>query len=530
MNGGRATPYRGADRRGRVRPARREIRRSHVVALGLALLVGGGLLPLGLNAMAPAAARHAQDALRTIWSVTFLVAGVLHLVRWRVTGETRSGIRGAGAMSLGALILPTTAVAPLLSSSVTTESLSPLTRTVAVVACLSLLTRAVHAPAIDTRAKPLRALAVTVIGGWAFIASLAALSAHGRRFSIPTTDWFRFELALGLGWLLCAAAAAGRSSRDRNTSFAWLSVATALMGVAEVLRGAAFVVNPDLQFVSTGVQLVVAALVLVNAATDLTVLLSAESGLLHLLSGTVRDAERQLSADERAESARRHDARAVLASLRAASLVLDRYDETLDHDARAELLASFSTELARLELMIERRTEDPLESFSLDELLVPALAQVQGATVTSEITPTRVQGRAQELAALVQTVVATLGRRAVDGRVDVRIGRSTSGVQIVCEADCSRDGVVTSLEADDADAARSLRLQVARRIMREQAGDVVVNERRDGMTSVALWLRPAAAVASTPADDMPGEPISADRKPVPTQSRRSAPRAIRQVS
>src|SRR5690349_1313834 len=138
MIGRDPVPYRGSDRRGRVRQTRRGIGRTDLAALFVALVVGAGLVPVGLHAMTPSAARHAQDALRTIWSVTFLVAGVLHFVRWRVTGETRTGIRGAGAIALGALILPGAAIAPLLSSSMTTAELSPLTRTVAVVACLSL--------------------------------------------------------------------------------------------------------------------------------------------------------------------------------------------------------------------------------------------------------------------------------------------------------------------------------------------------------------------------------------------------------
>ena len=521
-----AVPYRGSDRRGRVHRGRRSIRRADIAALLVALVVGAGLLPLGLRAMPAPAAQHAQDALRMIWSATFLVAGVLHVVRWRVTGETRTGIRGAGAIALGALILPGGAIAPLLSSSVTTAELSPLTRTVAVVACLSLLSRAVHAPAVDTRARPLRALAVTVLGGWAFVVALVLMTSSGRALHIPNAGWFRLELALAFGWLLCSAAAAARAGREHNSSFAWLAIATALMAAAELLRGAAFVVDPRLQFVSTGTQLVVAALVLVNAATDLSVLLSAESGLLHLLSGTVRDAERHLSDDERAESARRHDARAVLASLRAASLVLDRYDETLDHETRTELLGSFTNELARLEQMIERRTPVPLESFRLDDVLAPALAGVQGVTIASALSPMQVQGRPQEFAALVQTVVTTLGRRAVDARVAVRIGRSTSGVQVVCEATCPRKGADGPLEADGDDAARSLRLQVARRMMREQAGDVVVHERRDGSTSVALWLRPAPEPAPATA---PETPPASEPAALP-QPRRAVPRAIRQVS
>jgi hypothetical protein len=522
-----STPYRGADRRGRIRRSRRGIRRTDVLALFAALLLAGGLLPLGLGSLSAPAADHAQQALRTVWSVVFLAAGVLHLVRWRITGETRTAIRGAATICFGALTVSAGALAPLLASSVTTAALTPLTRAVAVVACLSLLTRAIYAQDVDTRARPLRTLGVTLVLAWTFVVAMVLVSAHGSGLDLPNRDWFGLEMAMAAGWFLCATAAALRARRERSTSFAWLSIALALMGVAEVCRGTAFAADARLQFVGTGVQLVVAAVVLVNAATDLAVLLSAESGLLHLLSGAVRDTERQLSADELVESARRHDARAVLASLRAASSVLDRYDETLDQDTRAQLLGSFTNELTRLEQMIELRSDATLESFALDEVVVPALRAVEGVAITSEITPTRVRGRAEELGAVVRTVVATLGRHAIDNHVDVRVARSTSGVQIVCEAIRSRDGVPAQLDAAGSDAARNLRLQVARRIMREQAGDVVVTDRWDGTTSVLLWLRPAADPAPTPQPALPTPQPTLEAPPCTTRVVR---RPIRQVS
>jgi hypothetical protein len=500
--------YRGSDRRHRSSRPARTVRRDEVLAVIAALLFCAGLLPLGLDQMATAQAQHAQDALRNVWSFLFLAGGLLHLVRWRVTGETGAGIRGAGAVCLGALSAPTTAIAPLLSSSVTTAALSPLSRTIAVVACLSLLTRATHSPVVDSHARPLRTLAMTIAGAWAFIALLVVLAQHHDPVDAGNTGWFAIESAMTLGWLLCGAAAAKRARADHSVSLGWLSGATVLMATAEMCRGLAFVVDSRLTYFSTGVQLVAAMIVLLNATADLTILLSAESRLLHLLSGTVRDTARQLTADERAEAQRRHDARAVLAALRAASLVLDRYDDTLDRETRAELLGSFSGELQRLEQMIERRTDAPLEVFTLDSVIGPALAAIEDISVTADLSPALVLGRPDELAGLVQNVVSTLGRRAGDSRVRVRVTRSTSGVQIACEAAGSNRRGVSRRDGDD-DSARNLRLQVVRRIMREQGGDIVVNDRWDGSMSVVLWLRPARETqAPAPAADAGGSEVA----------------------
>jgi len=489
--------YRGDDRRGRTPKAARTIRRAHVLGLVAALLAGGALLPLGLLSMSDADALHAQGALRTIWSLTFLTAGVLHLVRWRVTGETRSGLRGAGTIALGAMTAPTTALAPMLSNSASTAALSPMSRTVAVVCCLSLLMRAARAPMIDTRVRPLRALALTVLSGWLFIALMIVLAQRNDAVKADNPTWFAVELGLAAAWLLCAVAAANRAKSEGTVSFIWLAVAASLLSVADATRGLAFVASPSWQFVATGLQLVAAGLVLVNAATDLTVLISAESRLVQTLAGTVRDTERQLSADDRAESTRRHDARAVLAALRTASMVLDRYDGSLDTESRAGLLASFADELCKLEQMIERRSDAPLETFELDRVIGPAIRSVVSATVVGDVPSFPVYGRAMELRGLVANVLSTLARQASDSQVRVHVTRSTSGIQIVCEA---IGGFKQAGTPSDDISARNLRLQVAKRMMREQGGDVILSEGWDGKLSVALWLRPApeAAYVATP--------------------------------
>jgi hypothetical protein len=351
----------------------------------------------------------------------------------------------------------------------------------------------------------LRALAVTVAAGWAFLGVMVVLVQAHNSFDPGTHGWFAIELALAAGWLLSAVSAARRAVTEHSTSFTWLATGAVLMATAEVFRALAFVEDPKWQFASTGIQLVVAALVLVNAAQDLAVLISAESRLVHSLSGAVWDTERQMSEDDRTEATRRHDARAILAALRTASLVLDRYDETLDHATRTELLRSFGNELSRLEQMVDRRTLEPLEVFALDSVVGPAVRSVPRTVVVGELPAVKVYGRALEFRGLVENIVSVLSRRSISGEVAVRVGRSTSGVQVICEAAARPENV----SVGDADAsARKLRIQVARRMMREQGGDVVVSDSWDGKTSVSLWLRPApdtspvgATAATAPTSD-----------------------------
>src|SRR3954452_3628485 len=139
--------YRGADRRRRPISRTSGIRGPHVLAFAVALLVLAGLVPAGLSTIQPrSSALAAQGALRTIWASLFLCAGLLHLVRWKITGHARTGLRGSAALCLGLFTLPSTAIAALLYRSASEASLSPITRTLAVCTCLALLSRAVRVP------------------------------------------------------------------------------------------------------------------------------------------------------------------------------------------------------------------------------------------------------------------------------------------------------------------------------------------------------------------------------------------------
>lgn len=481
--------YRGADRRARL--ARRQpVQRVHLLALLVGGVVGALLIPLALLSFAPShAGLRTQLALRNIWAILFLGAGVLQLVRWRATGETRTGVRGAGTLTLGLLTAPTTALAPLLYAPAGRTALEPLTRTLAVVACTALLTRAAQAPAVDTRARPLRLVALTTAAGWAFIALLVALAQTQHTVQAGSMHWAWLESALVLCWLLCGVATTRRALTDHDVSLLWMATGVWMMALAEALRAVAFAGPADLQYFATGVQLVVGSVVLANAAADLVVLLSAESSRMHQLAATVQDTVERLNADEQAESSRRHDARSVLASLKAASLVLDRYDSTLDEDARGLLLGSLNGELDRLERLIERRPDTPLQDFRLDAVLTSALSDARDAVVSWSLSGFSCRGRADELTAVVRSAVGTLARRSPQGLVRARAARSSAGVQLVLEADGGA--------GRDDDAANTLWLHMARRVMREQRGDIVLDQAWDGSTAIVFWLK-AAPAATTP--------------------------------
>jgi hypothetical protein len=484
--------YRGADRRQRSADGRGDVRRVEMMGVAGALILIGVLVPSLLATItARSSALHLQAALRMISASFFLCSGVLNLVRWRVTGETRTGLRGGGTLCLGLFTLPASALGPLLHRSTTEIALAPIMRTVAVCACLSLLTRAILSPDVDSRVRPLRVLSWTVGVATTVIVGLTVL-AHLRRLADPGAGaWSGIESAMAICWVLCALPPLIRGLRRRQATFVWMGSALLLMAGAETLRALSFVGHFDAQFYGTGIQLLVGTIALVNAAKDLAVVFSADGNHMLLLAGTVHDTQRRLSVEDEAASVRRHDARTVLASLKAASTVLERYDATLDVRKKAELRSSLTQELGRLENMIDGRPEQQLQAFRLDDVLTRPLASL-GVPVAAELTPAWAMGRPDELIALLQSVVTTLGRRSPGQPVRIRTARTLGGVLVICEAEANPDtaGRPGGRTPDD-DAVTQLRLQLARRLLREQHGELVVRERRDGCATVTMWLEAA---------------------------------------
>jgi hypothetical protein len=323
--------------------------------------------------------------------------------------------------------------------------------------------------------------------------------------------WFGIECGLALCWLLAAAVANTTAGGERTVSYTYMSACLLLLATAEGLRALTALGHSEAQFFATGLQLLAGVLVLVNAVADLMGDVAAESARTLVLSRTVQDAERLLTRDERNERARRHDARSVLAALRTASMVLDRYDETLDRAERAQLLGSFTHELAHLESVIETRSDA-----GADEFPVTAIVEALGndrVVIEGDLPSTHVRGHATELSALVASTVDLLRRGAPDTAVGVRVSRSTSGVQIRCTSRHEQR------PADDDTSALNLRLQLAKRVLREQGGDIASSTRWDGTVSVVFWLQCGrqAAPAVTPPDTASTAAATAEALAVPQQ-------------
>ena len=495
-----APAYVGVDRRQARAGTRTAVRAGEMAVFCAALALVGIALPALLSGLPSFdAAEHAQAALRTTWSILFVCAGLFRLVRWRLTGETETALLGAGMFCFGLLCAPTAALAPLIHASQPEISLSPATRAIAVTVFLVALTRSFRSAPVDARVRPLRTISRMLTIGVLALASVIALGSVGSTEAVPTAAWVAVGAVQAVCWLALAVIASIRGIRQQSASHIWLGLGLLLMATAEILHALAIVGPFSLAFFGTCLQVVVGGIALANSAADLGVVFSAEGNRLLSLSGALHEAEQMRTEEEHEQEERLHDARSVIAALKAASITLDRYDERLDTSVKHSLRSSLVSELARLERVIDGRRKEPLQAFRLDVALGPVLTaeRENGLVITNKLGSVKALGRPVELATVLQNLLVN-ARRYAPGSV-VRISATSSGgrVQILVEdrgpgVDATQHELVFQrgyrCSPDNADGS-GLGLYLARRLMREQDGEIVLRERTGGGASFVLSLQ-----------------------------------------
>jgi signal transduction histidine kinase len=450
------------------------------------------------------AAAHAQAALRTAWAVMFVCAGLFRLVRWRLTGETPTALLGAGMLCFGLLTAPTSAIAQLIHESQVDVILSPVTRAVAVTAFLIALGRAFRSAPVDARISPVRTVVMTLLVASPVLGAFIAMSHLGAPINMPARSWMAIGIADTVAWLTLAVIAFARGTRRSSASYIWIGLGLVLMSAAELLHALAFVGPTSLAFFSTCLQLVVGATALGNSAADLGLVFSADGNRMMTLSGALNQAEEMRTGEERLQEERLHDARSVIAALKAASLTLDRYDERLDTDVKHRLRSSLVSELTRLEKVIDGRRREPLQVFRIDAALRPLLIaeRENGLDIVNKLGSVRALGRPLELATVVQNLLVNARRYAPGSLVRLTARSHAGGVQLFIEdrgpgVDPTQHELVFQRGyrcADSNGDGSGLGLFLARRLMREQGGEIVLRDRDGGGASFVLSLQGPSAL------------------------------------
>jgi signal transduction histidine kinase len=497
--------YVGIDRRRDRSTTRPAIDPREIAAFVVLLtLVGLGLPSLLSNLPSIDAAMHAQSALRTTWSVLFVCAGLFRLVRWRLTGETPMALLGVAMVSFGLLSAPTAAFAQLIHDSQRDIILSPVTRAVAVTAFLITLGRSFRSAPVDARVSPKRSLVLTLLLATGAIAIAIATAQLGAPIALPDSCWMAIGISDTVAWLALFGVAVSRGIRQKNASYVWTSLGLLTLATAEMLHALAFVGPAGIAFYSTCLHVVAGAVALTNSAADLGLVFSAEGNRMLSLSGALYEAEELRTEEEQFQEERLHDARSVIAALKAASITLDRYDERLDHAVKHSLRTSLVSELARLERVIDGRRTEPLQSFRLDVALGPVLTaeRENGLVITNKLGSVKALGQPLEIATVVQNLLVNARRYAPGSTVRISATSSNGRVQVLVEdrgpgVDPTQHELVFQRGyrcQEDGEKGSGLGLYLARRLMREQGGEIVLRSRDGGGASFVLTLRAASRI------------------------------------
>ena len=505
MDGGTG-PYRGLDRR---RPAGLRSASSWRWYAGTAVLAVATVVVLRLAFYSAGDEVEARLQLHSLLrdgtvAVSF-AAGLLCLVRWRITGESAIAFTGLALFVLGLVTLPMVELAPLLYEDLETRDLSPLSRMASTVLAVPLLLMALAVPQVTTRLRPGR-LALLLVSLLAVtLGVVIVLVRTGGRFDPDTGSLEVLEGLTAVAWSFVAIAALLVARRTGQAAAVWVSVAATILSLSGLLYLVS-VGDPDpFLTLAIGTKLVALSIALIGAWLELLATLGDQSATMLRLMTELTQVRDQLEGDEAIEEERRHELRSTLASVRVAVNTLGRYRDHLDERTRGSLEQAVVSELTRLEHLVSDAVQQEGAS-SLQDILEPLVtaARESGVAVELDLRGLAVQARHEDVATLFQNLLTNARKYAPGSPVNIRARRSGGDVVIWFEdrgpgiPPEERQAVLqrgSRGRTSKGVAGTGLGLFVAARLAADQGGELSVHERPGGGAAFRITL-PAVSAPS----------------------------------
>jgi signal transduction histidine kinase len=505
-------PYVGSDRRHRIPPSRRELRHTHVVALAATVFTVGLALPVLLASTTNLhTIQLVHMVTRSAASGVFVGAGLLQLVRWKLTGEATSATRGAAALVFGALLGVSGYAAPLIHEHTQLVANAGLPRALAVAATLPLFSAALRFPPVVSTLRPTRLVAAPFLGAAALTLVAIALHAQGVAFDWTTGGWQLIEIVAAGGWGLLAGAYLRSGYAQHQVRDIWAGGALGVMCLSELLRAGAIDQLYPFGVAAAALQLIAAVVIGLNAAAELQQVNAMQGSQLLQANRRLYDAEQHLAEARSRQQERAHDARAALTAVRAATATLMRYREHIDDGARSSLEHALEAELVRLVDLVDPR-ERPATAgvpFSVAEAISPVIAaqRAVGTKIHTSVRNVTALGRASDLAQVLQSLLVNARLYAPGSAVDVTAASHDDRVVLRVE---DRGPGVPAVDRDrifgrgergaksgqiDGDG---LGLYIAERLVRGMGGDIEVQVRPGGGASFVVTLPVPARVSDGP--------------------------------
>ncbi|HET6963734.1 MAG TPA: HAMP domain-containing sensor histidine kinase [Acidimicrobiales bacterium] len=423
--------YRGADRRSRQAQAAPALTVKELFQQA-ALLPAAAVIPLAVVLMRGVTPLATANALQVLGALAAVVAGAAMLVCWKIGGRAGPGWLGVALVNLG--LLSETYYSLALVGLGRLGPVEPYGRLVVCVVVAAVAVAALRSPEVDSSFRPVRVMAATVLIGVCGLGLLertlpeSYAQGGGTGVQAGTTAasavvW----LAIGLYTVL------GRKPSFTRTWVGCFSLVLAAgSGVAAVIAS-----SPWRPVVNQTGYLLAAAFALVGSASELRSTVQGQDRFAFSLRRNLNDMRSQMETERAELEERLHDLRNAVAAMRSAHSTLQNYQHRLDEETRNMLADAFSSELSRLQTLIEPGRRMRSEEFCLARALQPVLAteRTWGAALEVHIEPVAVRGDPQGVAQVVQNLLTNARLYAPGSPVSVTAERLADRV-IVRVADC----------------------------------------------------------------------------------------------
>lgn len=422
--------YRGANRRGRWTETRSSVPDKDVLQQA-GVLALGALVPVGF-ALARGLPLAGDATLVYLLSAILAVgAGVAALICWKVLGFARYGWWGSaltvfGLLGLANESLPVLGVRQL-------ASVEPYGHLIIDLIVMGMIVKALRSTEVDAHLVPGRLTVAGTSIGLVLLGALSLLRKHGDLppALLSVTGQAVVAGVMAFGWAALAALAFARRSGGRPMG--WNLPVLVLFATGELTTTAARDAGGTLwMFVGAILTLLGLALACSECGGDLIYVLAGQDRQVLRLRLDLDAARRELAIERGHLDERLHDLRNAVSGVRSADQTLRRYRGRLEPETRAALADAISSELSRLQVLIEPGARRRLVDFSLSEALSPVVATERslGAAIRLEVDDIRVHGDPDALAQVVQNLLVNARRYAAAAPIELRAFEQSDHVEL----------------------------------------------------------------------------------------------------
>jgi two-component system OmpR family sensor kinase len=509
----RLPTYRGHDRRAPTAwatPGGRQL----VLATALLLAVTALVVSLATTAPHPAGLDLAalNAVLATGCAALAVIAGFISGLRWRMVGNASSLRLGAALLVLSALITTAVLVPFVHPASRTDATLTRLSAALALTFVV-VLTIAVVARPVNTRASAIGiasfVVLVAIVGfGFDWFVSAFDTLARSYRPRSPGGGELTAHVVVLSTWVVLGAIALARGLR--RASWLWTWSGLMLFGFAGAAVLATLAESGD-DLWSTGayaLRLLALLFVLNGVGQELKLAYLDQRARLFDTRLTVEEGEQRRRAELAEREERAHEARSALLGIQAATRQLaDGYDD-YGVLTRHELREALESEIRLLRSLVDADRSAEAEEFDVAGVVAPIVLchRASGEPVDTDVpSGIRVAAHPAVVAEVVQTLLDNARDHAPGAPVVVSARRNGANAQLRVEdrgpgIDPDRAERIFERGESSSRTGSGLGLYVARRLLRDQGGDIRVEPRPGGGASFVV----SVPIASLRTPVLPG--------------------------